>query len=231
VYGFAGDQPQTEASTLAPLTAYARSKVLAEQGLAHVADEGFRVTCLRFPTACGLSEQLRLDLVLNDFVAAAVAANAIRVLSDGTPWRPLIHVRDMARAIDWAVARDGDAFLTLNVGDDEANYQVWDLAEAVAKVLPGVEIWMNPEPAPDRRSYRVSFARFRELAPQHQPRCRLIDTIEELVEGLRRNGFSDPDFHTSKFIRLNVLANLRQRGLIDEHLAWTPAAREMVLRA
>jgi nucleoside-diphosphate-sugar epimerase len=231
VYGFAGDAPRTEASAVAPLTAYARSKVLAEQGLADLADERFRITCLRFPTACGLSERLRLDLVLNDFVAAAVATKTIRILSDGTPWRPLIHVRDMARAIDWAVGRDGEAFLTLNVGDDEANYQVRDLAEAVAKVVPGTEIWVNPEAAPDRRSYRVSFARFRELSPLHQPRYRLLETIEELVEGLNRMGFDDPDFRASSLIRLNVISELRQRGMIDEDLQWTPAARVAGVKA
>lgn len=231
VYGFAGDAPRTEASVVAPLTAYARSKVLAEQDLMGLADDRFQITCLRFPTACGLSERLRLDLVLNDFVAAAVASKTIRILSDGTPWRPLIHVRDMARAIDWAVGRDGDTFLTVNVGDDEANYQVRDLAEAVAKVVPGIETWVNPEAAPDRRSYRVSFARYRELAPRHQPRYRLLDTIEELVNGLKRMGFDDADFRSSRFIRLNVLSALRQRGLIDEDLMWTPAARQTGLKA
>lgn len=225
VYGFAGEEARTEESAVAPLTAYAKSKVLVERDLAPLADDGFRVTCLRFATACGLSERLRLDLVLNDFVAAAMTARTIRILSDGTPWRPLIHVRDMAWAIDWAVARDGDAFLTINTGADEANYQVRDLAEAVAKVVPGVDIWVNPQAAPDQRSYRVSFARFRALAPRHQPRYRLQDTIAELVEGLERMGFHDKDFRESRFMRLNVLADLRRRELIDEDLVWTAAAR------
>jgi nucleoside-diphosphate-sugar epimerase len=233
VYGFAGDAPRTEESTVAPLTAYAKSKVFVEQELAGLADDRFRISCLRFATACGLSERLRLDLVLNDFVAAAMAAKTIRILSDGTPWRPLIHVRDMARAIDWAVGRDGasGAFLTLNVGDDEANYQVRELAEAVAKVVPGVETWVNPEGAPDKRSYRVSFARFRELAPRHQPRYRLLDTIEELVEGLDRAGFNDANFRESRLIRLNVLTDLCRRGLLDDELVWTAAARQMGWRA
>jgi nucleoside-diphosphate-sugar epimerase len=230
VYGFAGDDARTEESAVDPLTAYARSKVLVERDLASLADEGFQVTCLRFATACGLSERLRLDLVLNDFVASAMAAKTIRILSDGTPWRPLIHVRDMARAIDWAVARDGDPYLNVNAGDDEANYQVRELAAAVAKVIPGVEIWVNPQAVPDKRSYRVSFARFRQLAPHHQPRYRLLDTIEELAEGLARMGFSDGNFRESGFIRLNVLADLHRRGLIDEDLVWTAAAREAGLK-
>jgi nucleoside-diphosphate-sugar epimerase len=224
VYGAADDSARTEDSPVAPLTAYARSKVLAEQGLADLAGPRFRVTCLRFATACGWSDRLRLDLVLNDFVAAALAEKVVRIQSDGTPWRPLIHVRDMARAIDWAVGRDastGDCVVT-NVGADDWNHQVRDLAAAVAKVIPGVEIWVNPDAVPDRRSYRVAFERFRRLAPQHQPTWDLVATVTELAEGLQRLGFTDAAFRTSRFVRLNVLTALRAKGVLDEDLRWTP---------
>ena len=107
VYGSADGGPRSEQAEVNPLTAYARSKVLTEDGLAELADQNFRVTCLRFATACGMSDRLRLDLVLNDFVASAMSTGRITVLSDGTPWRPLINVRDMARAIEWAIERDG----------------------------------------------------------------------------------------------------------------------------
>jgi nucleoside-diphosphate-sugar epimerase len=226
VYGMGGEDARTEDSSVGPLTAYAKSKVLAEEGLAALASSTFKVTALRFATACGMSERLRLDLVLNDFVASAVAAKTIRILSDGTPWRPLIHVRDMARALQWAVSREqslGD-YLCLNVGADDWNYQVKDLAAAVAKVIPGVDIWVNPEAAPDRRSYRVNFDRFRRLAPDHQPRYQLVDTVAELAEGLAAMQFSDADFRTSSFIRLNVLSALQSRGLLDGELRWTPGA-------
>lgn len=226
VYGAAGDAARDERSPVAPLTAYSKSKILAEEGLAPLAGEGFRVTCLRFATACGMSDRLRLDLVLNDFVAAAVAAKRVHILSDGTPWRPLIHIEDMARAIDWAIRR-GDAagaFLSLNVGDDDWNYQVRDLAKAVADVLPGVEVTINTAAAADARSYRVSFARFRELAPDHQPRRRLHDTINGLAEGLERMRFADENFRDSAFVRLNVLSALRARGLLDDDLVWTSGA-------
>ncbi|RZK29215.1 MAG: SDR family oxidoreductase, partial [Hymenobacter sp.] len=106
IYGMGGEDAKTETSSVNPLTAYARSKVASEQDLAPLADDDFVVTCLRFATACGWSDRLRLDLVLNDFVASAVATGEISILSDGTPWRPLIHVRDMARAIEWAVTRE-----------------------------------------------------------------------------------------------------------------------------
>jgi nucleoside-diphosphate-sugar epimerase len=227
VYGAGSDEPRTEESAVEPLTAYSKSKVLAEGELAGLAATDFKVTCLRFATACGMSERLRLDLVLNDFVAEAIVSKTVRVMSDGTPWRPLIHVRDMARAIDWAVGRDdgGENFLIVNVGADEANYQVRELADAVASVLPGAEVWVNPNAGPDRRSYRVSFARFRELAPAHQPRYRLVDTIVELAEGLERIGLKDGRDTRSRFIRLDVLSDLQRQGLVDEELRWTPASR------
>jgi len=136
MYGFAEDTPKTEKSPLNPLTAYAKSKILTERYLEEIADKTFKVTSLRFSTACGMSERLRLDLVLNDFVAATVTDRKITILSDGTPWRPLINVKDMAKAIDWAIIRDisdGGPYLAVNVGSEEWNYQVRDLAQAVAQ--------------------------------------------------------------------------------------------------
>jgi nucleoside-diphosphate-sugar epimerase len=131
--------------------------------------------------------------------------------------------------MDWAIARDEreGAFLAINVGADEANYQVKDLAAAVAKVIPGAEIWTNPHAGPDRRSYRVNFARFQRLAPAHQPRYGLIDTIVELAEGLERMGLKDGRCPRSEFIRLDALSQLRSRGLVDEELAWTATARQL----
>ena len=112
--------------------------------------DGMVVTSLRFATACGMSDRLRLDLVLNDFVASAIASGEITVLSDGTPWRPLIDVEDMARAISWAIVRkrqNGGKFLSVNAGRDEGNYQVRDLAEAVARQVPGATVSINTESA------------------------------------------------------------------------------------
>jgi hypothetical protein len=109
----------------------------------------------------------------------------------------------------------------VNAGADEWNYQVRELAAVVAKVISGVEIWVNPEAVPDRRSYRVSFERFRQLAPGHLPAYDLVSTVAELADGLRRLRFSDAEFRSSAFIRLNVLAALRAEGLLDEELLWT----------
>lgn len=223
VYGFAESGPRTERSEVNPLTAYARSKVLAESALAAEAADGFTVTCLRFGTACGMSPRLRLDLVLNDFVASAVASRRISVLSDGSPWRPLISVSDMARAIEWAVGREprtGGNFVIVNAGSDGWNFQVKDLAEAVADVIPGVDVSINRSAQPDRRSYRVDFGLFRDLAPLHQPQCDLRATISMLRGGLEAMGFRDANFRSSHLIRLKVLADLRSQGYLTEDLSW-----------
>lgn len=224
MYGTAEDSARTESSPLNPLTAYAKSKVLTERDLEPLASGRFTVTSLRFSTACGWSDRLRLDLVLNDFVAGAVASGRITILSDGTPWRPLIDVQDMARAIDWAITRDasdGRDFLAVNVGREEGNHQVRDLAEAVARAIPGTQVSINRDAQPDKRSYRVNFDLFKSLAPDHQPQVGLETSIRELKAGLEAIRFKDKEFRNSTFMRLNILNELRNRGLIDEKLQWT----------
>ncbi len=223
VYGFAEEGAKTESSSLNPLTAYARSKVLAEEKLKPLADKGFIVTCFRFATACGMSERLRLDLVLNDFVAGAVVSKKISILSDGTPWRPLIHIKDMARAMDWGISRKaavGGVFLVVNAGSDQWNYQVKDLAQAVAKEIPGVEVTINKDAAPDKRSYRVDFGLFKKLAGDYQPTVSLQEAVKGLKEGFEAMHFQDADYRNSSYIRLKVLTGLRNQGLLDPSLCW-----------
>jgi nucleoside-diphosphate-sugar epimerase len=224
MYGAASEGAKTEDSELNPLTAYARSKVFTERDLKPLADASFTVTCLRFATACGMSDRLRLDLVLNDFVAGAVSSGQISILSDGTPWRPLINVKDMAIAIDWAISRpasNGGEFLAVNTGSNEWNYQVKELAEAVAQVIPGVKVSVNPDAPPDKRSYRVNFDLYKQLAPDHQPQHNLLDTIQELKQNLDEMGFSDGNFRNSRLMRLKVLNHLQEKTLIDSQLSWT----------
>lgn len=222
IYGAGGDGAKVESDSLNPLTAYARSKVAAENDLAALASERFVVTCLRFATACGFTSRLRLDLVLNDFVAGAVVNRRIDILSDGSPWRPLINTRDMARAFEWAAVRtptQGGTFLAVNTGSSDWNVQIRDLAEAVARVIPGVDVSINREASPDKRSYRVNFDLFRRLAPQHQPQWGLERTIADLHRNLTEMKFNDANYRDSSFIRLKVLATLRQQGHIDAGLA------------
>ena len=219
VYGFADTAPRMENSEVNPLTAYAKSKVYAEQGLEPLADNDFQVTCLRFATACGYSDRLRLDLVLNDFVASAIADKKIIILSDGTPWRPLIHVKDMARAMDWAIQRkEGGDFLIINTGSNQWNYQVKELAAAVQKLFPDVEVSINENAQPDKRSYKVSFNLYEQLAPRHQPQVSLTAAVEDLKNGLEKIHFHDANFRQSHLIRLKTIQQLIDNKIVDEQL-------------
>ena len=223
VYGAAGEAARTEKDEVNPLTAYARSKIDTERLLAKAHLDGMAVTCLRFATACGMSPRLRLDLVLNDFVACAIANREITVLSDGTPWRPLIDVKDMARAIDWGITRkaeNGGAYLTVNAGSDSWNYQVRDLAEAVAAAVPGTAVSINKAAPPDKRSYRVDFSLFQSLAPTFVPQVTLAQSIAGLKDGLTAMGFADTNFRNSQNIRLKVLEAHLAAGRLKQDLRW-----------
>lgn len=223
VYGQAEGAARTETDPINPLTAYARSKMDVEAKLAEMRQNEMAVTCLRFATACGFSPRLRLDLVLNDFVACALTTGKITVLSDGEPWRPLIDVKDMARAIAWAIRRqsDDDAFLSVNVGREDWNYQVKDLAQAVAAAVPGTEVSINTDAPPDNRSYKVDFSKFAALAPDHIPQVSLEDSIARLRDGLREMQFNVGDFRNSDYMRLRVLEGHIDENRLDSDLRWT----------
>jgi nucleoside-diphosphate-sugar epimerase len=223
VYGAAGDgQIRDENAPLNPVTAYAKSKIAAENKLKPLACNNFLVTCLRFSTACGFSSRLRLDLVLNDFVASAVLNKEIRILSDGSPWRPLIHVNDMSRAIEWAIIRGQDQpyFIAVNVGDDSWNYQIKDLAQAVAKIIPGTSVSINSQATPDRRSYKVCFDLFKKLAPNHIPRVTLEEAIQDLLGGINSYTVAGNLFTKSNTIRLDKLRELIKSGYLSQDLKW-----------
>jgi nucleoside-diphosphate-sugar epimerase len=227
VYGVADGPPRKETDPLNPITAYAKSKIGSELELAAI-DADMTITCLRFATACGMSDRLRLDLVLNDFVACALSRGQISVLSDGTPWRPLIDVTDMARAIDWAIERAGSAggrFLAVNAGSDDRNYQVKDLANAVAARVPGTDVRINTSAPVDSRSYKVDFGVFRSLAPDHQPMVNLDQSIQNLVHGLESMNFKDADFRSSDLIRLKVLQDHMDTKRINGRLEWRDFSR------
>jgi nucleoside-diphosphate-sugar epimerase len=228
VYGAASATAKTEADSEAPISAYARSKIATEHGLRQMERAGMTVTCLRFATACGMSDRLRLDLVVNDFVACALATGEITVLSDGSPWRPLIDVSDMARALEWAVSRpsgNGGDMLVVNVGADDWNFQVRDVAEAVVAHVPGSTLSINQAAPPDLRSYRVDFSLFRALAPAHQPVATLAGTIGRLRDGLTAMGFSDRRFRDGRYIRLHVLSEHVAAGRIGPDMRPRPRAR------
>ncbi len=223
MYGAASDYPKKEGDEVNPLTAYARSKVFTEKELEPLADDKFKITCLRFSTACGFSNRLRLDLVLNDFVAGALVNKEINILSDGSPWRPMINTKDMARAIEWGIIREktnGGNFLAINTGMNEWNNQIKPLAEAVAREIPGVKVTVNPEAPPDKRSYMVNFDLFKKLAPNHQPVYDLTTTIREIKDNLVAMKFNDGNFRESGLIRLWVLDKLQHDNHLNSNLEW-----------
>jgi nucleoside-diphosphate-sugar epimerase len=224
IYGAGGAEMKSEHSTINPLTAYARSKVSCEQALQPSADRDFVVTCLRFATACGASPRLRLDLVLNDFVASALLTDEIKILSDGAPWRPLIDVEDMCRAIAWALTRDasqGGAHLAVNVGYNDQNYTIRDLAYAVQEQLPTASVNINTAAPADKRSYRVDFSLYASLNAQAKSGKPLAQTVRELVDSIQASDFRTSAFRTSYLVRLQALSMLRQRGRLDSALRWT----------
>ena len=228
IYGAAGDAPRAEDDPLNPLTAYARSKVEAERGLRPLAGRDFTVTALRFATACGASPRLRLDLVLNDFVASAVLSGRIEVLSDGSPWRPLVHVDDMARAIEWGLSREGDPFVAVNVGSADWTWQIGALARDVADVLGEVEVSINTAAQPDNRSYKVDFSLFRKLAPDHQPQKRFDVAAQELRDQIGAIDFGGVPFRQSPYLRLNVLRALKAENRLSQDVRLlAPAGPEL----
>jgi nucleoside-diphosphate-sugar epimerase len=173
-----------------------------------------------------MSPRLRLDLVLNDFVACAVTSGEITILSDGTPWRPLIDVADMSRAIAWAVKRpstEGGHYLAVNVGHNEWNFQVKDLARAVVAAVPGTRVSINKDAPPDKRSYLVDFSLFSRLAPNHVPQLNVGQSVVRLRDGLTAMGFADRNFRDSPYMRLKMLECHIARGRLNDQLRWQNA--------
>ena len=224
VYGQGSDSPRTEKDIVNPLTAYARSKIGTEEKIFKLSNCGeTKLSCLRFATACGYSPNIRLDLVLNDFIATALNSGKIEILSDGSPWRPLVDVEDMARAIYWACCREnGDQREILNIGSPDWNYQIRDLAIGVKNILGDkIELSINTEAAPDKRSYQVSFDKYYKLAPKELlPKVTLELSVKRMINALipfRKRLSREERGH---LIRLNVLKNLKENNHLDDQLNW-----------
>jgi len=226
LYGAAGADVLDEDAPFNPVTAYGRSKVLAERDLARLADDRFSPVFLRSATAYGVSPRLRMDLVLNDFVGTAHATGEIRVLSDGTPWRPLVHVGDIANAFAAALEAPrelvhGEAF---NVGRDEDNYRISELASLVADAT-GARVVYAGAASPDTRSYRVSFRKAAERLPGFRPAWTVPRGIAELLAAFESSGTSLEELRGPRFVRLARVEELRAEGAIDASLRRTGRSR------
>ena len=229
IYGSASDYPRIEDDEKNPLTAYSKSKVAVEEKLRKdFGNSSMEIFCLRFSTACGCSDRLRLDLVLNDFVASGIKYGEISILSDGNPLRPLIDVKDMSKAIIWALKykdmnlnlQNPKNIICINIGCNEWNFKVIDLARKVKEQLPKTEITINENASPDKRSYRVNFDLFKSLGGEFYPKTNINTTINELIEQIKRIDFTTSNFRDSNFIRLNHLRNLKNQKIIDDKLLW-----------
>ena len=216
VYGFS-KKVCNENSKTNPLTEYAKSKITIEKYLNKKTDKKFKAICLRFSTACGASEMLRLDLVLNDFVASAITSNEIRILSDGKALRPLIDVTDMAEALYWALSYDPKNFLSVNVGNEKMNYQIIELASLVKKYVKTAKISVNQDNK-DNRSYRVDFSKYRKIFPRYSKMKNAKFSIMNLIKMIRMKKFADKKFRTGNFMRLVSLKKQIEAKKINRNL-------------
>ncbi len=221
-YGSAGDELVTEEAEFNPVTPYGRSKVLVDRDVALLADDDFSPTFLRNATAYGASPRLRLDLVLNDFVAAAYATGKILMLSDGTPWRPLVHVEDICRAFIAVLEARRDAIhkQAFNVGSSSENYRISELAEIVQETVPGCGIEYAAGAGPDKRCYRVDCSKLSRHLPDFQLRWNARLGAQQLYEAYRRAGLRAGDLAGPRFHRLRTLEGLIGSGRVQNDLRW-----------
>lgn len=222
IYGSVGeDDLVTEDAPMQPLTPYAESKVRVEDGLHELADTGFSPVYLRNATVFGWSPRLRLDLVVNDLVASGVLTGEVRVLSDGTPWRPVIHAQDIADVFVAVLEAPLEAVhdRAFNVGFSGQNHQVRDLADIVAEAVGSCRVTITGETGPDPRSYRVDFSRLAAAFPHLEQEWDLRRGAADLALRLRQPGFTDAA--RPRFTRLHRLAELRERGTLSPSLRWT----------
>lgn len=221
VYGVGSGEFLDEDSPTRPQTAYARCKVLVERDLGAMSGPGFAVTFLRNATAYGISPRMRFDIVLNDLCALAWTAHRIAMISDGSPWRPLVHVEDICEAVRCVLDAPASSVAgqIMNVGSTLQNFRVREIAAAVAGVFPDCEVSSGP-PSGDNRSYRVSFDRILTVLPAFRARWTIERGAQEMLSLFRRIEFSEPTYRFRAFTRLRQLEYLKRTGQVDADLFW-----------
>ena len=222
LYGAGADGLLDETAAFNPVTAYGESKILVEHELAKMADDSFSPVYMRNATAYGVSRRLRADIVVNNLVGHAVTTGKVLLQSDGTPWRPLVHIRDIIAAYAAALTAPREAIhnQAFNIGKTGENYRIRDVAALVAEVVPNCEVAFAPGASPDTRNYRVSFAKAETHLPGFHPTWTLKAGIEELYRAYTGAGLTADEFLGLKYYRLKVVKHLQDRGLLTSDLRW-----------
>jgi nucleoside-diphosphate-sugar epimerase len=219
LYG-AGEGYLDEQAEFNPLTPYGESKILTERDVAPMADDDFSPTYMRNATAYGLSPRLRADIMVNNLVGHAVTTGEVLIKSDGTPWRPLVHVRDICAAVVAVLAAERETVHNeaFNVGSTSENYQVRDVAELVREAVPGSEVAYSPGATADARDYRVDFSKISEKVPGFQPQWTVPDGIAEMRDAFEAAGLTLEDLEGERFVRLKRVRALMDQGAIGSDL-------------
>ena len=222
IYGAAGDKSLAEEAEFNPVTPYGHSKVLVERDVSALADDSFSPTFLRNATAYGVSPRHRFDIVLNNLVAWAVTTGRVYLKSDGSPWRPIVHVQDICRAFIAALHAPREVIhnQAFNVGVNEENYRIRDLAEVVKETVPGCRIEYAKDAEPDKRTYRVDFSKIRTLLSGFKPRWDARQGAQELYEAYLKYGVKLEEFEGARYKRIDHIKQLLKEGCLDDSLRW-----------
>jgi nucleoside-diphosphate-sugar epimerase len=232
-YGAAGDKILDETAEFNPVTPYGRSKVLVEQEVSQLASPEFSPVFLRNATAYGVSPRLRFDLVLNNLTAWALTTGRVFIKSDGTPWRPIVHIEDISRAFLAALEAPRELIhnQAFNVGRSEENYRIRDLAEIVKETVPGCEIEFAADAGPDKRCYRADFSRIAKVLPAFQPKWDARRGARELYEAYKKVDLRVEDFEGPRYKRIDHIQGLLASGRLNSDLRWQAVESEHVLQA